>query len=251
MEKTAKGLVAWARSYLGQAYWYGTFGQPCSQSLHEQKQHQYPSHYTPSRAARYASDIAQGKRCVDCVGLIKGYVWHDGAAIRYHAATDVSADGLYGAAADKGPLTTMPEEPGVLVWSKGHIGVYIGGGEVVEARGFAYGVVQSALKDRGFTHWCRCPYIDYEAPKTIQPPADTRFAVKRLLKTCVPMQRGEDVLWLQKSLAANGYACGAFDGLFGPKTKAAVCAYQKAKGLAIDGVAGRHTVTALGGRWEG
>lgn len=43
----------------------------------------------------------------------------------------------------------------------GHVGVYIGNGQVVEARGHAYGVVQTALKGRGWTKWGKCKFIEY------------------------------------------------------------------------------------------
>lgn len=43
----------------------------------------------------------------------------------------------------------------------GHVGVYIGNGEVIEARGHAYGVVTTKLSSRGWTQWGKCPYIDY------------------------------------------------------------------------------------------
>lgn len=39
------------------------------------------------------------------------------------------------------------------------------------------------------------------------------------------------------------------DGNFWSKTYAAVMDFQKSKGLKVDGVAGKYTVTALGGKW--
>lgn len=75
--------------------------------------------------------------------------------------------------------------------------------------------------------------------------------VTRLLKLTSPNLRGDDVRWLQGRLNGLGHACGAADGIFGPKTERAVRAYQAAVGLAVDGKAGKNTVTALGGHWEG
>lgn len=43
---------------------------------------------------------------------------------------------------EKGKIATMPDVPGVLVFMSGHVGVYIGGGEVIEARGHEYGVIK-------------------------------------------------------------------------------------------------------------
>ena len=45
MEKTALGLVEYAKAQLGKPYWYGTFGQSASKSLYDQKKSQYPQRY--------------------------------------------------------------------------------------------------------------------------------------------------------------------------------------------------------------
>ena len=50
--------------------------------------------------------------------------------------------------------------------------------------------------------------------------------------------RGEAVRKLQELLNARGYDCGAVDGIFGVKTRAAVIAFQKANGLSADGIVG-------------
>lgn len=68
----------------------------------------------------------------------------------------------------KGTIGSIPDVEGVLVFMKGHVGVYIGNGEVVEARGHAYGVVKTKLKNRGWTHWGYCPYITYKTNKKYQ-----------------------------------------------------------------------------------
>lgn len=50
---------------------------------------------------------------------------------------------------------------------------------------------------------------------------------------------------LQLILNSRGYSCGTADGEFGAKTKSAVIAFQKAKGLGADGIVGAKTWTAL------
>ncbi len=56
---------------------------------------------------------------------------------------------------------------------------------------------------------------------------------------------GEDVTRLQKRLAAAGFDPGAADGVFGPKTEAAVKAFQDSAGIAADGIAGPATNAKL------
>lgn len=76
-----------------------------------------------------------------------------------------------------------------------------------------------------------------------------RWVVSRNLKKGC---KGEDVKALQDALIKAGFSCGAkgIDGDFGINTYSAVRAYQKSKGLTVDGVAGKKTVTALGGTWQ-
>ena len=50
---------------------------------------------------------------------------------------------------------------------------------------------------------------------------------------------------VQKRLAALGYNPGPADGVMGPKTKAAIVSFQRARGLVADGVMGPKTKAAL------
>lgn len=57
--------------------------------------------------------------------------------------------------------------------------------------------------------------------------------------------RSGHVTRLQKALTALGYFTDKCDGHYGSKTEAAVIAYQKARGLTDDGVAGRATLRKI------
>lgn len=56
---------------------------------------------------------------------------------------------------------------------------------------------------------------------------------------------GDSVRALQILLNGYGFSCGKVDGSFGPDTLAAVKAFQKARGLEVDGSVGTQTWTAL------
>lgn len=57
--------------------------------------------------------------------------------------------------------------------------------------------------------------------------------------------RNEYVRHWQMFLNLNGYACGNADGIFGPKTDAAVRKWQKDHGLKVDGIIGPKTWASL------
>jgi peptidoglycan hydrolase-like protein with peptidoglycan-binding domain len=59
--------------------------------------------------------------------------------------------------------------------------------------------------------------------------------------------KGNDVKALQILLIGRGYSCGSAgaDGDFGNATDSAVRKYQRAKGLEVDGIAGKGTMSSL------
>jgi len=79
----------------------------------------------------------------------------------YLGGMDQNSGMLYAARSRGGPIETLPEVPGLLLWRKGHIAVYEGGGFCIEARGFAYGTVRTRVAERDFTHWCQSSQLDY------------------------------------------------------------------------------------------
>jgi cell wall-associated NlpC family hydrolase len=168
MSKTNTGLVNYAKAQLGKPYWYGTFGNTATKSLLASKTKQYPGHYSDARMKKYNSQI--GERVHDCVSLIKGFLWSETATAtpKYNSSQDVSANGMLGKCKEQGKISTIPEIPGVLVFMSGHVGVYIGNGYVIEARGFEYGVVKTRLKDRKWTHWGKCPFITYVTTNAVK-----------------------------------------------------------------------------------
>lgn len=145
-------------------YVWGTYGQIMTEELFASKLQQYPE-----GVGNYADFIQAnwvGGRTADCVGLIKGYGWLDAETLELRYGTngmsDVGANQMYYNATVSGTIDTIPDTPGLAVWHDGHIGVYIGNGEVIEAMGTKYGVVKTQLEGRGWTHWLQVPYISYD-----------------------------------------------------------------------------------------
>lgn len=161
MAKTNAGLVAYVKKQVGRPYWFGTYGQKSSAALYRAKKKQYPKYYK-------ATDFSKqyGKKVHDCAGLIKGYLWSAGpnSPAKYHKNQDFGATGFYRRCKKRGTIKSFDKKIGRLVF-KGknttmtHVGVYIGNGYVVEAKGHAYGVIKSKLKGGGWTHWGQCHLI--------------------------------------------------------------------------------------------
>ena len=149
---------------------WGTYGNILTPSLFAYKKQQYPDGV--GNHADFIESHWLGRRTADCIGLIKGYGWLDtkSMAIGYAAngMPDYGADQMYRACKnagvqneDYGPISTLPELPGLMLWKSGHAGVYIGGGYAIEAMGTRKGVVKTKVSDRGWQGWGKLPYINY------------------------------------------------------------------------------------------
>ena len=158
-------LVKWAihAQENGWGYVYGTYGVLLDKSVFDFKKNQYPD-----EVGNYADFIKQnwlGRRTADCVGLIKGYGWLNAETNEIVYGTngmpDISANTMFENATEKGTIDTIPDIPGLAVWHEGHIGIYIGNGEVVQAANTHAGVIQTPLNQSGWTHWLKIPFINY------------------------------------------------------------------------------------------
>ena len=72
-----------------------------------------------------------------------------------------------------------------------------------------------------------------------------QMAALAAYKTLEYGDRGSEVKELQKALLSLGFDSNGMDGKFGSGTKAAVKAYQKSRGLTVDGKAGNITLSLL------
>lgn len=175
-------LVQWAiyAHTKGWGYVWGTYGQVLDKDLFEYKKTQYPEEV--GGKAEFIEANWLGGRTADCVGFIKGYSWFEPTSgnIIYasNGMPDISADEMYNNATEKGTIDTIPEIPGLAVWHQGHIGIYIGGGEVIHASGTTRGVIKTPIGNSGWTHWLKIPYIIYaeesEEPAELPQPTTTQ-----------------------------------------------------------------------------
>lgn len=147
--KTASGLVSFVKTKIGVPYVYGAKGEKLTLEKYNTLRKMYGSMV-------WASDKNKiGKICVDCSGLIS---WYTGKVINSATFKSTATKVL---TIDK----ISQAVPGCAVWRSGHIGVYVGNGYIIEARGSAYGVVKTKVSERNFTHILWLKDIDYSAAK--------------------------------------------------------------------------------------
>lgn len=189
-------------------------------------------------------------RCYDCSGLGTFFLYNLHGLI----SSDKNANGLKGICQN---LTKDKLKKGDWVFrvytsgsDKGrayHVGYVVDDSlNVVEARGRDYGVVKRAFDSSYWNHYGRPGVFKDEIEKEPEPKA----IFTRVIKRVTPTMTGEDVKTLQKMLNDYGNYGLALDGRCGPATEKAIKSFQKAKGLTVDGKAGKNTITALGGIWK-
>lgn len=164
-DKNNLDLVKWAQMAYDNKWGYvwGSHGNVLTANELKRLEKTFGSHVTDKE--EYIKSHWLGRRTSDCVGLIKGYGWYDetSGTIKYgtNGMKDVTADGMFNAAVEKGPISSMPDIPGIAVWHQGHIGVYIGNGYVIHAANTYDGVIKTPITSSGWTHWLKVPYINY------------------------------------------------------------------------------------------
>ena len=330
-------IVDYVRSRVGCGYVWGASGETCSLSLRQRL-----AERAPAQAGNILGKCAKwdGLQVFDCATLIREAF--EAAGIKKGSgATTIWKTWPF---IEKGTIDTLPvNEPGIALFvSEGkdkmaHIGITIGGGLAVDARGSAFGVLLGPVSSHKWTHWGRFADVNYQAARPDLPavlpgvvatksgalnvraqpnasalvlgklPKGEALAVYKDGQTQVnwlkvyyaggpawvqaryitvgalpveqqpsteppmsqptpesegpvtlrtlrytpglPVMKGEDVKLLQARLKAQGHSPGAVDGAYGPKTKAAVLAFQldafQTQPKEWDGVAGPKTWAKL------
>ena len=221
MGEKVKEFLAYLESHIGDAYVWGAQGERVDNRADLEKwvRRKETSRREADRALAYIKKATKTPLyAFDCSGLIihwlrdiKGLIDHD-----------TNAQGLYKQCKQQGKLGAWQMQPGDLVFrysftkgKMGHVGVYVGNGMVIEAKGRDYGVVNLHLSFGGWTHQGRHPALA----------EDTAPTVFRLTS---PMMHGENVKLMQAALNACGYDCGKADGICGKATMTAVKAFATA-----------------------
>lgn len=143
-------------------YMWGCFGQKVTESIIAAKTKQYPKNYTADKQKKFRNLIGKNYYGFDCVCLIKAVLWgFPDTKYASNGVPDIGADTMINkcnnVSTDFGNIV-----PGEAVWLSGHIGVYIGNGQVVECTPiWNDGVQITKLNQRQWVKHGKLPYIEY------------------------------------------------------------------------------------------
>lgn len=227
-----------------------------------EEQYKKKNRYKTGGIGRYDSD---GTRQFDCCGLFKCFMWHDYSTqnSKYYSKTqkDLSCEGLLAEAKEKGDISSIPETPGVLVYMKGHMGIYIGDGKVIESTAAKYDgkkgkIYKTYFKGNGkgcdgkrttWTKWFKSPYLTYDEVKPVKPsePTDNFLGSRGYLKLGDKgsnVKKIADFMYKTFPVYTSKAALGDY---YGPNIQASIKEFQKRTGLESDGCVGPITLSEL------
>ncbi len=206
-------------------YAWGCFGCPLTSAIVNSKAKQYPNYYGPQKRNELITAGRAGAFGFDCVNVIKGILWGwngdnsktwGGANYASNGVPDISANTMInkciGVSSNFSNII-----PGEAVWLPGHIGVYIGGGVVIECTPkWSGGVQKSALLNIGsiagmngrkWQKHGKIPYLEYDSMVDTKPQKFVNSGAKSVTKIAREVLKGK---WgndsaRKRNLTAAGY----------------------------------------------
>lgn len=202
---TNKEFVSQAKTIVNMntAYGKGTFGQKWTKTLATQKKKQYPDFYTDSVIASLNKKAEASTLYVfDCVGLIKGIIWEwEKVKYKSNGLDDVSDQGLWDKYCTNKSKDFSNIMPGEIMHIKGHVGIYIGDGKVIECTNkWSKNVLVSSINkgDKYYRSWSehgKFNLLTYEG--LINPSQDSNIHVIQKGETLTSIAKKYNTTWLK------------------------------------------------------
>lgn len=142
-------------------YIWGSDGQLCTEKMLAEWARRAPDQPMITTTGRKWI----GKYVWDCSGLFRGMT-RELDTYKSGGATTIFKTHC----AKTGLINTMPDVPGLAVFKSSagsntqmaHIGIYVGNGIVIHAKGTPYGVIKEKLTNHPWSHWGALSYINYD-----------------------------------------------------------------------------------------
>jgi uncharacterized protein YycO len=233
---TGREFADFAISKLGTPYFYGAKMQVLTEAFMKLMHKSYPTMVTSAYMKKARNKGQVGRLNVDCSGLVGSF-----------RGKQLGSAQLYSTAYTRLPISRINDfAVGTVLWKSGHVGIYIGNGECVEAKGINFGTVKTKVSSQKWKYGLTFKDIDYSYTTNLVSSATWKgknpyempaVAIKK-------GQKGNGVKWLQWELREAGYDLD-IDGSFGNITYRVVKLFQKSCKLEQDGVCGPDTKNAL------
>ncbi len=220
-----KLVKEYALAQVGAPYVYGGTGRPCTPLYRQARVKQYPRYESlirdncPVLSGRQKDCAAcphQGRKCFDCAQLVRRALQQ----MDVQLPSGASSQWLKGKWREKGKVDARTAGTLCVVFREGgapmkHVGLCLGDGSVVDARGHRTGVVRSKFQDYPWTHYAL--------------PEPAAAAVKEEDAQAPRIEQ------MQRLLLMKGFSLPLYgaDGKWGQETRTAMQAYQKLAGLPV------------------
>ena len=225
----------------GWGYIFGTAGIPWTAA--RQKALEKTTDSNRAMGRKYGSKWI-GHTVADCSGMFRWAYAQFGEEINHSVKWiwrgHLSARGSLkkGKRSDGKPLL-----PGTAIFTgtqddHPHIGLYVGDGYIIEAKGTVAGVVRSPVNESRWTWWGELKEVDYDMSASDE---NQGFPDKTGWRPTIRRgSKGKEVEELQTMLYKLGYDIGVagIDGDYGRNTEKAVKDFQSDHRLGVDGVCG-------------
>ncbi|MGI6214418.1 MAG: NlpC/P60 family protein [Christensenellales bacterium] len=232
MTKT-QAVIDFCIKNVGAAYVYGATGKLCTKEYRRARMIQYPEYASAiTKNCPVLSNKQSGcesckyfnKLSFDCAQLVRRAFQQADISL----PSGASSQWLRGSWAYKGPIEEKAKSTLCAVFRSGgspmkHVGVSLGNGYVVDARGHGSGVIKTAFESYPWTH--------YAVPFSLDEKGENYVDIKKM----------------QDMLIKAGFSLPRFgiDGRFGSETKKAMQMYQKSRGILISETPNISTYKAL------
>ena len=251
VHQSLEPVVLFALRAVGSPYVYGATGKPCTPAYRKTLSLQYPLSAAMIRAncpvlSGRSQNCATCRcfqlNCYDCAQLTRRAF----ETVGVHLPSGASSQWAAPIWAEQGVICQKAFNQVCALFSEDrentrrpmrHVGISLGDGRVVDARGHKFGVLLSRAGDYPWTHYgiLKAEPTDQKPDESLTPPS-LGFG-----------SRGMAVEKMQRQLVQLGFPLPRFgaDGIFGLETAAAVRAFQRSHALYTNGVFGLDEQRAL------